>query len=66
MNLSKILKQGMLDNDISGIMELEKMSFVSYSDLSKMMKGDGTVKLVKVNQVMNYLNIDIKFITICV
>ena len=62
MNLSKIIKQAMLDNDISGVMELEKLSLVSYSDITKMMKGDGTVKLIKVAKLMEFLGVDIKFI----
>ena len=61
MQLDKIIKQAMLDNDISGVMELEKMSLVSYSDITKMMKGDGSVRLVKVKKLMDYLNIQIKF-----
>jgi len=61
MKLEKIIRQAMLDSDISGVMELEKMSMVSYSDITKMIKGDGSVKLMKVKKLMDYLNIEIKF-----
>jgi len=63
MKLERVIRQAMLDNDISGVMELEKMSLVSYSDITKIIKGDGSVRLTKVVKLMDYLKIDIKFIS---
>lgn len=61
MRLDKTIKQAMLNKEISGVMELEKLSSVSYSDISKMMKGDGSVRLVKVKQLMDFLGVNIEF-----
>tara|TARA_R110000772_G_scaffold39207_1_gene92270 strand:+ start:131 stop:331 length:201 start_codon:yes stop_codon:yes gene_type:complete len=63
MNLEKIIRQGMLDNDIKGTMQLCELTGVSYTDVFKMLKNNGSVKLSKVVDVLDYLNIKIKFIS---
>ena len=62
MNLAKTIKQGMLDNDISGIISLCEVSCINYRDVSKMLKNDSSVKLARVVQVLDCLNIKIKFV----
>ena len=62
MNLEKVIRQAMLDNNIKGIMQLCERTGVSYTDVFKMLKNNGSVKLVKVVEVLDYLNVKIKFV----
>ena len=62
MNLEKVIRQAMLDNNIKGIMQLCERTGVSYTDVFKMLKNNGSVKLVKVIEVLDYLNVKIKFV----
>ena len=62
MNLAKTIKQGMLDNDINGIMSLCRLSGISYHDVFKMLNDDSSVKLARVVKVLDCLNIKIKFV----
>ena len=62
MNLAKTIKQGMLDNDINGIMQLCRLSGISYHDVSKMLNDDSSVKLARVVKVLSCLDIKIKFV----
>lgn len=63
MNLEKVIRQAMLDNNIKGIMQLCERTGVSYTDVFKMLKNNGSVKLVKVIKVLDYLNVKIKFVS---
>lgn len=60
MDLNKIVKQGMLDNNINGKMELVEQSGVSYSDVTKIMNGNGSVKLIKVVELLGFLGMQLK------
>jgi len=60
MELSKIVKMAMVDKDIDGVMELVEKSGVSYSDVTKILKGNGSVKLVKVKEVLDFLGLKLK------
>ena len=62
MNLAKTIKQGMLDTDIKGTMQLCRLSGISYHDVSKMLNDDSSVKLARVVKVLSCLDIKIKFI----
>tara|TARA_R110000744_G_scaffold228613_1_gene346630 strand:+ start:1309 stop:1509 length:201 start_codon:yes stop_codon:yes gene_type:complete len=62
MNLAKTIRQGMLDNDISGTMQLCELSGISYYDVFKMLKNDPSVKLARVVKVLSCLDIKIKFV----
>tara|TARA_R110002167_G_scaffold330998_2_gene537703 strand:+ start:118 stop:318 length:201 start_codon:yes stop_codon:yes gene_type:complete len=63
MNLEKVIRQAMLDNNIKGVMQLCERTGVSYTDVFKMLKNNGSVKLVKVVEVLDYLNVKIKFVS---
>lgn len=60
MDLKKTIKQGMLDNDINGKMELVECSGVSYTDITKIMNGNGSVKLIKVVELLEFLGYKLK------
>ena len=62
MNLAKTIRQGMLDNDIKGTMQLCRLSGINYRDVSKMLKNDSSVKLARVVKVLSCLDIKIKFV----
>ena len=62
MELSKIVKKAMVDKDINGVMELVELSGVSYSDVTKILKGNGSVRLVKVKELLDYLDLKIKVV----
>ena len=62
MELSKIVKKAMVDKDINGVMELVELSGVSYSDVTKILKGNGSVRLVKVVELLDYLGLEIKVV----
>ena len=62
MNLAKTIRQGMLDNDISGVMQLCRLSGISYHDVFKMLNDDSSVKLARVVKVLSCLDIKIKFV----
>ena len=62
MNLAKTIKQGMLDNDINGVMQLCRLSGISYHDVFKMLNDDSSVKLARVVKVLDCLDIKIKFV----
>ena len=52
----------MLDNDINGVMQLCRLSGISYHDVFKMLNDDSSVKLARVVKVLDCLNIKIKFV----
>lgn len=54
-DLGKVVRQGMLNNGINGKMELVEKSGISYSDITKVMNNDGSVKLVKVTELLSFL-----------
>ena len=60
MDLNKIVKQGMLDSNIDGKMALVEASGISYSDVTKIMNGNGSVKLVKVVELLSFLGLQLK------
>ncbi len=60
MDLNKTIKQGMLDNDINGKMELVDRSGISYTDITKIMNGNGSVKLIKVVELLEFLGYKLK------
>lgn len=60
MKMNTIIKQAMLDNDINGKMELVERSSVSYSDITKLMNGDGSVKLSKAVDLLGFLGYELK------
>ena len=60
MELNKIVKQAMLDNGIDGKMKLVERSGISYTDVTKIMNGNGSVKLVKVVELLNFLGYQLK------
>ena len=62
MELSKIVKKAMVDKEINGVMELVERSGVSYSDVTKILKGNGSVRLVKVVELLDYLDLKIKVV----
>jgi len=62
MELNKIVKKAMVDKDINGVMELVDRSGVSYSDVTKILKGNGSVRLVKVVELLDYLDLKIKVV----
>jgi len=62
MNLAKTIKQGMLDNNINGTMQLCRLSGISYHDVFKMLNDDSSVKLARVVKVLDCLDIKIKFV----
>ena len=55
MDLNKTVRQAMLDKGIDGKMELVKLSGISYSDITKIMTNDGSVKLTKVVELLGFL-----------
>jgi len=62
MELSKIVKKAMVDKEINGVMELVELSGVSYSDVTKILKGNGSVRLCKVVELLDYLDLKIKVV----
>ena len=60
MEMNKLVRKAMLDKDIAGKMELVEVSGVSYSDVTKIMSGDGSVKLVKLRELLNFLGYELK------
>ena len=60
MNLNKIVRQAMLDKDIKGKMELVELSGISYTDITKIMNGNGSVKLVKAVELLSFLGYQLK------
>ena len=60
MNLNKLVRQAMLDKGINGKMELVELSGVSYSDVTKVMNNDGSVKLARVIALLSFLGYQLK------
>tara|TARA_R100000951_G_scaffold22085_1_gene18334 strand:+ start:1948 stop:2142 length:195 start_codon:yes stop_codon:yes gene_type:complete len=60
MELNKLIKQAMLDNNIDGKMALVEASNMSYSDVTKIMNGDGSVKLSKAVELLSFLGYQLK------
>jgi len=60
MELNKIIKKAMVDNDIEGKMQLVERSGISYTDVTKIMNGNGSVKLVKVVELLSFLGYQLK------
>ena len=60
MELNKIIKKAMVDNDIEGKMQLVERSGISYTDVTKIMNGNGSVKLVKVVELLGFLGYQLK------
>ena len=60
MELNKLIRQAMLDNNIDGKMALVEASGISYTDVTKVMNGDGSVKLVKVIELLSFLGYKLK------
>ena len=60
MELNKIIKKAMVDNDIDGKMQLVEQSGISYSDITKIMNGNGSVKLIKVVELLSFLGYKLK------
>jgi DNA-binding Xre family transcriptional regulator len=60
MEMNKLVRKAMLDKNITGKMELVDVSGVSYSDVTKIMSGDGSVKLIKVKELLNFLGYELK------
>lgn len=60
MNLNKLIRQAMLDKEIDGVMTLVEQSGVSYMNITKIMKGDGSVKLSKVVELLAFLGYQLK------
>ncbi len=60
MELNKLIRQAMLDNNIDGKMALVEVSGISYTDVTKVMNGDGSVKLVKVIELLSFLGYKLK------
>ena len=60
MELNKLIRQAMLDNNIDGKMALVEASNISYTDVTKVMNGDGSVKLVKVIELLSFLGYKLK------
>ena len=60
MELNKIIKKSMVDNDIEGKMQLVERSGISYTVVTKIMNGDGSVKLTKVVELLSFLGYQLK------
>ena len=60
MDLNKVVRQAMLDKGIKGKMELVELSNISYSDITKIMNNDGSVKLTKVVGLLEFLGYQLK------
>ena len=60
MDLNKIVRQAMLDSGIDGKMELIKQANMSYTDVTKIMNNDGSVKLTKVVELLDFLGYKLK------
>lgn len=60
MKLDKIIKKAMVDNDIDGKMQLVEQSGISYSDITKIINGNGSVKLIKVVELLSFLGYQLK------
>ena len=60
MDLNKIVRQAMLDQGFKGKMELVEMSGVSYTDVTKIMNNDGSVKLAKAVELLDFLGYQLK------
>ena len=50
----------MLDRGIDGKMELIKQANMSYTDVTKIMNNDGSVKLTKVVELLEFLGYKLK------
>ena len=60
MEMNKLVRKAMLDKNIDGKMELVDISGVSYSDVTKIMNGDGSVKLSKAKDLLAFLGYELK------
>ena len=60
MDLNKTVRQAMLDRGIDGKMELIKQANMSYTDVTKIMNNDGSVKLTKVVELLEFLGYKLK------
>ena len=60
MDLNKTVRQAMLDRGIDGKMELIKQANMSYTDVTKIMNNDGSVKLTKVVELLDFLGYKLK------
>ena len=60
MDLNKVVRQAILDKGIKGKMELVELSNISYSDITKIMNNDGSVKLTKVAGLLEFLGYQLK------
>jgi DNA-binding phage protein len=63
MQLDKILKKAMIDNNIKGAKQLSEMSEISYNKTIRALNGDGSSRLVDVLKLAETMNLEIKFIS---
>jgi len=61
MELSKIIKKAMIDNNIKGAKELSDKTGLSYNKIVRIVNGDSSVRLIDVVEVAKYLNLKLKF-----
>jgi len=61
MNLGKILKKAMVDNDINGAKQLSELAEISYNKTIRALNGDGSSRLVDVIKLADTMNLEIKF-----
>ena len=60
MNIQRTIKLAMIDKDINGVMELVEFTGVSYSLISKLLRGDNTVSLSAAVEVLGLLGYELR------
>ncbi len=60
MKLETLIKKAMIDKGIGGKMELIEKSGISYSDTTKVMNGDGSVRLGAAVELLGFLGYELK------
>lgn len=64
MDIGKVVKKAMIDNDIKGAIELVNATGLSKEKCYRLMKGDKTLRLKDVVAALSALDVKIKFISL--
>jgi len=59
MDIGKVIKKAMVDKGIDGKMKLVELSGLSYSDITKIMLNDGSVKHSKVVEILEFFDYEL-------
>jgi transcriptional regulator with XRE-family HTH domain len=63
MDLTKIVKTAMINNNIDTMKELADKADITYYKVSGFLNGDESIKLVDLKSMLNALDVEIKFIS---